>query len=367
MSRIAQVANFVTPTSGGLRTTLRHLADGYVAEGHDVMQIVPGEVYKVARQDRLTRVQLPAPMVPGIGYRLIIDVQRVRDVLTSFDPDALEVHDRATLRGLGTWAASVGVRSSVFSHERLDRVVRQWLPRPLRPYRAVDRSNAYLAETFDTVLCATDWAAQEFYRVGADNVRIVPLGVDTAAFNPRLFPRGEDKVRLVMASRMSKEKRPDLAVQAVAELVRRGLAVQLDVCGDGPMRNALQHMSTDLPITWHGHLGDRAQLGALMARADVAIAPGPIETFGLAALEAMACGTPAVVNRNSALPSLVGDAGRVAPSSGWCFADAVESILAAPETARRRAARHQVEGLSWEATVRSFLDTHALEPERIAA
>lgn len=365
--RIAQVANFVTPTSGGLRTTLRHLAEGYVASGHDVMQIVPGDVYKVGRSNGLTRVQLPAPMVPGIGYRVILDVQRVRDVLASFEPDALEVHDRATLRSLGAWASALGVRSSIFSHERLDRVVRQWLPRPLRPYGMVDRSNAYLADTFDTVLCATDWAAQEFYKVGATNVRIVPLGVDSAAFAPRLFPRGDNMIRLIMASRLSKEKRPDLAVATVAELVRRGLPVRLDVCGDGPMRGALRQMSADLPITWHGHVGDREQLGVLMSRADVALAPGPIETFGLAALEAMACGTPAVVNRNCALPSLVGSAGRAAPSSGWCFADAVEELLAAPETTRRRAARHQVEGLSWEATVRGFLDVHDLIAERLAA
>ena len=366
-SRIAQVANFVTPTSGGLRTTLRHLADGYAAAGHDVMQIVPGEVFKVSRDDRITRVQLPAPMVPGIGYRVMVDLRRVRDVLASFEPDALEVHDRTTLRGLGTWASARGVRSSVFSHERLDRVVRQWLPRPLRPYGMVDRSNAYLAETFDTVLCATDWAAQEFVRVGAENIRIVPLGVDTDAFTPRLFPRGDDEVRLVMASRLSKEKRPDLAVVAVAELVRRGRPVRLDVCGDGPMRNALRQASADLPITWHGHLRDREELGALMAEADVAIAPGPIETFGLAALEAMACGTPPVVNRNSALPSLVGTAGRVAPSSGWCFADQVEDLLTTPETTRRRAARHQVEDLRWDNTIRRLLDVHAIDPERLAA
>lgn len=41
----------------------------------------------------------------------------------------------------------------------------------------------------------------------------------------------------------------------------------------------------------------------------MAIAPGPAETFGLAALEALACGTPVVVRAESALPEVVGDAG----------------------------------------------------------
>jgi len=42
MTRIVQVANFVTPSSGGLRTTLRHLATGYAHAGHEVIQVVPG-------------------------------------------------------------------------------------------------------------------------------------------------------------------------------------------------------------------------------------------------------------------------------------------------------------------------------------
>jgi alpha-1,6-mannosyltransferase len=365
--RIAQVANFVTPTSGGLRTTLRHLAEGYDAAGHDVLQIVPGPSYQVTRTGLVSQVQLPGPVIPGAGYRVILDLPRVRHVLSSFGPDILEVHDRTTLRSLGMWASAMDVQSCMFSHERLDRVVRQWLPRPLRPYGMVERSNIFLAETFDTVLCATEWAAEEFHQIGADNVRVVPLGVDSVAFTPRLFARGDDTLRLVMTSRLSREKRPGLALDAIEELLRRGHQVRLDVCGDGPMRKSLQQTSKGLPITWHGHIADRETLGTLMAQADVAIAPGPIETFGLAALEAMACGTPAVVNRNSALPSLVGSAGRAAPSSGWCIADQVEALLALPETARRRAARHQVEDLTWDNTVQGFLDVHERSSERLAA
>ncbi len=58
-----------------------------------------------------------------------------------------------------------------------------------------------------------------------------------------------------------------------------------------------------------GFLPDRSDLAALLASADVAIAPGPAETFGLAGLEALACGTPVVVSAESALPEVVGEAG----------------------------------------------------------
>ena len=83
----------------------------------------------------------------------------------------------------------------------------------------------------------------------------------------------------------------------------------LVVAGDGSRRAALAYRAARLPVRFAGHITDRDDVAALLASADVAVAPGPVETFGLAALEALACGTPVVVNDASALPEVVGDAG----------------------------------------------------------
>ena len=76
------------------------------------------------------------------------------------------------------------------------------------------------------------------------------------------------------------------------------------VAGDGPLRPRLERRAAraGLPVTFAGFLSGRADLAALLASADVALAPGPAETFGLAALEALACGTPVVVSAESACP-----------------------------------------------------------------
>lgn len=368
MTRIVQVANFVTPTSGGLRTALTHLAAGYAERGHEVVQVVPSSRPGVEQMPWGTRVLVPGTVLPGTGYRVVTQLRQLERQLADLEPDRLEVHDRTTLRGLGRWSREQGVPSVVVSHERLDVWLHQWLPRRVPLGGAADRSNAALAEAFGTVVCTTSWAAEEFGRLGVDNLVQVPLGVDLEDFPPRLHPTTDDtEVLLVMASRLSREKRPDLALGCVRELARRGHRVRLLVAGDGPQRDVLARSAEDLPVHWLGFVRDRAELAALMAAADVFLAPGPVETFGLAALEALACGTPAVVNRHSALPEVVGGAGRASASSGWVFADCVEELMATDEAERRHAARTRAEAFPWSTTTDGFLEAHGLRRQLAAA
>lgn len=356
--RVVQVANFVTPSSGGLRTTLHHLAEGYAALGHEVVQVLPGEHDGQVETPWGRQVLLRAPALPGTGYRVVVEPKRVQRALAWLGADVLEVHDRTTLRGLGAWARKERVPSLVVSHERMDVWLRQWLSPKLPLTTVADRSNAALAAAFDTVVCTTAWAGEEFSRLGVDNLATIPLGVDLDRFAPRFVPRSDGEVLLVMASRLSREKRPDLAVETVRELRRRGLPVRLVVAGDGPLRRELEVKAAGLPVTWLGFVQDREELADLLADADVVLAPGPVETFGLAALEALACGTPVVTNRHSALPEVVGDAGRSAASSGFCFADEVQEVLRTDPLRRRLTARARAETYRWSTTVEGFLGVH---------
>ncbi len=364
MSRIVQLANFVTPTSGGLRTALGQLATGYATAGHDVVQVLPGPRMSRQRTDWGLRVTVPAPVVPGTGYRLVLDRAAVARLLGELAPDRVEVHDRTSLRGVGCWAAEHGVPSLVVSHERLDRWLRQWLTPRLPLDRLADHWNGALAASFDTVVCTTAWAEQEFARIGVSHLRRVPLGVDLDRFRPSagahagLGSAGE--VLLVMASRLSKEKRPDLAVAATGALRRRGVPVRLLVAGDGPLRSTLASQARGLPVELLGFVDDRARLAGLLGAADVVLAPGPVETFGLAALEALGCGTPVVASVHSALPEVLAEAGRAAASTPRSIADAVQELLTVPAAQRRQTARQRAERFPWSATVEGFLRAHGL-------
>jgi alpha-1,6-mannosyltransferase len=371
--RIVRVANFVTDRSGGLRTALRELGVGFQAAGHEAVLVVPGD----RASDELTEqgrvITLPGPAVPWMGgYRVLLDRGRLTSTLRELRPDRLEVSDRTTLRWLGKWARGAGVPSMMVSHESLDGLLgltgsgRGWAGTRW----AADRLNARTAAEFDTVVCTTQWAAAEFDRVGARNVVRVPLGVDLDFFSPdRRDPRMRGRwaapgdLLLVHCGRLSTEKRPRRSLNALAELLAAGIPAVLAVAGGGPLRATLQAEAAErgLPVRFLGHVRDRGELAALLATADVAIAPGPVETFGLAALEALASGTPVVVSAESALPEVIGDAGIAAPGEGAAYAAGVRVLATQPEQERRNAARTQAERYPWPRSVAGFLEAHGTQ------
>jgi alpha-1,6-mannosyltransferase len=368
--RIVRLANYVAPASGGLRTALRELGAGYLAAGHEPVLIIPGSRPERRQTEQGLVITVPGPRVPGTGgYRAIAARRPLRRLLDDLEPDRIEVSDRTTLRWTGAWARRRGVRSVMVSHDSLATLVRMFRPPGLPVRGLVDRLNRDTAQAYDVVVCTTAWAAAEFRRLGVPNLIQVPLGVDLACFHPA---RADEDLRarlapghrwlLMHCSRLSPEKRPERAVGALAELHRRGVPAVLVVAGDGPQRRWLQARAARLPVSFLGHVTDRGLLASLLATADVVIAPGPAETFGLSALEALASGTPVVVNGRSALPEVIGPAGLTAEDSDAAYADAVERLMRRDVAERRRLARARAERFDWPTAVDGFLAAHALGP-----
>jgi len=362
--RIVRLANFVAPQSGGLRTALAELGAGYLAAGHEPVLVIPGERDSDAQTPQGRVITLRAPRVPFTGgYRVLWRRRRLARRLARLRPDVLEVSDRTTLRWTGAWARKHGVPAVMVSHESITALFRG---APLGR-AAADWLNRRTARAYRRVICTTGWAAAEFERIGAGNLARAPLGVDLATFTPGVTGSGmvraryatEGQILLVHCGRLSAEKKPQRSLTTLATLRADGLPVRLVVAGDGPQRPRLERRAarTGLPVTFAGFLPGRADLAALLASADVAIAPGPAETFGLAALEALACGTPVVVSAESALPEVAGGAGASVP--GEDLAAGVRAVLGRPEPARRAAARARAERYDWGTAVRGFLEVHA--------
>jgi alpha-1,6-mannosyltransferase len=300
--RVVQVANFYGPRSGGLRTAVDRLGAEYCAAGHEAFLVVPGR-YSDWHElpSGVVRISLPARLIPFTGgYRAVLPGP-VTSLLGQLSPDALEVSDRLTLLSLGGWGRRHDVGTVMISHERLDRLVGQILP--ARIARSIANvANRRTAATYDAVVCTTAFAREEFDRIHAMNVMTVPLGVDLDQFHPRRHSAAvrkrwaqPDQTLLVHCGRLSVEKHAHRSIDTVAALRDSGVDARLVVVGEGPMRTRLERQATGLPVDFTGFIGCRDTVATILATADVALAPGPHETFGLAALEALASGTPAVV------------------------------------------------------------------------
>jgi alpha-1,6-mannosyltransferase len=361
--RVVQVANFYGPRSGGLRTAVDRLGAEYCTAGHEVYLVVPGRDAEVRRLPTgVRRIVLPARSIPFTGgYRAVLPGP-VTALLQKLEPDAIEVSDRLTLRTLGGWGRRHRVATVMISHERLDRLVGQVLPGPMA--RAVaDIANRRTASTYDAVVCTTAFARREFDRIDATNVVTVPLGVDLDQFHPnrrsadvrsRWAQPGE--TLLVHCGRLSVEKHAHRSIDAVAALRSAGVEARLVVVGTGPLRGRLERQAAGLPVTFTGYIGCRDTVAAILASADVALAPGPHETFGLAALEALACGTPAVVSRTSALAEiLTDDTGAAADNHPDAIAEAVSRVIRVPEPLRRTNARRRAEQFTWPRAAQGML------------
>ncbi|MFB6709162.1 glycosyltransferase [Streptomyces sp. NPDC056333] len=370
---IVRLANFVTPSSGGLRTALDELGRGYLAAGHEPVLVVPGDSASDVRTAQGRVITLPGPALPGSGgYRVLAGRRTLRHLLETLRPDRLEVSDRTTLRWTGEWARRARVPAVMVSHETADGVLRTWGVPAGAAARTADRLNTLSAHAYTRIVCTTEWAEREFVRIGARNVVRAPLGVDLRRCRPgrrSLVLRARHvngrSVLLLMCSRLSVEKRPGRALDALAVLNGLGVRATLVVAGDGPLRAGLESRARAerLPVEFLGHVRDRERVADLQAAADLCLAPGPAETFGLSALEALACGTPVVASASSALPEVIGEAGVAAADTGEAFAAAVQELLARPEAERRAAARQRAELFGWERSVAAFLAAHEV-PDR---
>ena len=110
---------------------------------------------------------------------------------------------------------------------------------------------------------------------------------------------------LIHLSNFRPVKRVVDVVKVFAQVVRE-LPAQLVLVGDGPDRSAAEWLAHDLHIHEKVHfLGKQDRVSELLPLADLMLLPSQLESFGLAALEAMACKVPTIATRVGGVPELI--------------------------------------------------------------
>ena len=226
---------------------------------------------------------------------------------------------------------------------------RRWLARQRRIYAGA------------RACCATSaWAGRsvrEDYGIDAAKVRVVGLGrnIDAGAVErdwrpPRFLFVGADWER----------KRGDAVVEAFATVRERNPEATLDLVGDHPPIEAAG-------VTGHGRLplgsadGQRRYM-ELLRGSTCFLMPSTHEPYGIAYLDAGACGLPSIGTTVGGAPEAIGEGGIVVDPGDRDALPAAMLTLAEPETARRlgQRAREHARALTWRATAERLL--RALRP-----
>lgn len=144
-------------------------------------------------------------------------------------------------------------------------------------------------------------------------VEMIPNFVNCDVFQPAdgecrrgTFARDDERV-LVHLSNFRPVKRVQ-DVMEIFHLVRREIPAKLLMIGDGPDRTIAEWMAREKGLSADViFLGKQNQVQDLINCADVLLLPSDLESFGLVALEAMACGVPVVCSRVGGVPEVVRD------------------------------------------------------------
>src|SRR6185503_12577027 len=121
-----------------------------------------------------------------------------------------------------------------------------------------------------------------------------------------LSPHGEPL--LVHVSNFRPVKRPVDCVEILARVLKKGVKTRLVMVGDGSERTNAEHRARCLGVYDQcSFVGKQPRIVDYLSASDVLLLPSDQESFGLAALEAMACEVPVVASRVGGLPEVVTD------------------------------------------------------------
>ena len=208
-------------------------------------------------------------------------------------------------------------------------------------------------------------AMARLYGADPSKVMLAPCGVDLTKFRPldqrearRQLGLNGEKV-LLYVGRVEPLKGLDLLVEAAAQMEAGDENVRMMVVGGGGpgepetdrVRQLAEERQVDGLIDFVGRV-DHDELPLYYNAADVCVVPSYYESFGLVALESMACGTPVVATRVGGLPTIVHH-GHTGFLKSWrcpeAFANSVEMIFSSSglQESMGAAARRRAELMGW--------------------
>jgi D-inositol-3-phosphate glycosyltransferase len=223
-----------------------------------------------------------------------------------------------------------------------------------------------LIQQADRIIASTNDERMQIirhYGVTPGQVQVIPGGVDLKLFKPQDQQQAREKLGfkrnqpvLLFVGRLDPFKGPDLLLRAAAMMEEKA---QIVIVGGTSSEDKdvkqLQELTAQLKISKRVHFTEalpQNELPLIYSAADVTVVPSYHESFGLAAVESLACGTPVVATRAGGLTTIVqhNETGFLVPRCPGFFAERLDTLLQHPALLKRmrQAARPSVLQFSWK-------------------
>jgi alpha-1,6-mannosyltransferase len=324
--KIVDLTQFYSPVSGGVKRYLHEKIDyiqNCTSKDKHVL-IVPGKKTTVRARGRARVYTIRSPLVSRTAqYRALLNLRAVERILRNERPDIIESGDpyqlgwKAVRAGRELKIPVIGFYHSHFPEAYLRSSAKLFGKTATR--RVMKFSRAYVRKLYNqhaATLVASDRLAHVLRDWGLRNVRVLSLGVNIDIFRPDKSDaeatRGSLNLKpsqtlLLYVGRLAKEKNTTTLFRALEILERRRPnEFHLLVIGDGAQRSQLRKLKARCKnVSSIRYCAEPNELARYYRAADLFVHPGVQETFGLAALESQACGTPVVGIRGSAMDDLI--------------------------------------------------------------
>jgi L-malate glycosyltransferase len=309
---------------GGSGIVATELAGSLASRGHQVHVLssdIPFRLREQSGQVRFHRVETPAyPLFREPQYALSLS-NTIVQVARAHELDIVHAH-----YAVPHAAAAYLARQILAAHTTAEGGATLKVPKVITTLHGTDitlvGSDPSYSETVAFCIDQSDGVTAVSASLKADTYRFLPVKspievipnfLDCSRYRPR--PNPELRARLCPPDRYDglllhiSNFRPVKRLDAVLEIFRRvrtQYRAKLVLAGDGPERARIAQQAAEADLTEHVEiLGEQDDVRDLLSAADVFLLPSAQESFGLAAAEAMACGTPVVASRVGGLPEVI--------------------------------------------------------------
>jgi len=307
--KIAIFTETFLPKIDGVVTILCQVLERLQAKGHQVLLFGPPGGPKEYAGAEIVGVGGPRfPLYPEL--RINIPRRFVWEKIKAFQPDLVHIVSPFFLGPFGfSYARRLNVPILASFHTHVPSYVRHYGGAFVEPIVwSYLRAMHNLA---DVNLCPSTETLRDLRSHGFERVRWWQRGIDTRRFTPgprdmalraRLTDGNPNELLVLYVGRHSPEKRLDLIRDPLASVPGARLAM----VGGGPSHEQLKRHFRGTRTTFPGFLRGEELVDAYRA-ADVFLFPSTTETFGLVALEAMACGVPVIAANTGGVLDIIRD------------------------------------------------------------